>query len=40
MNRVKLSIRVPAAQETMIRHVAQTRGLTRYQALPASSKPG
>ena len=33
MNRIKLSIRVPPAQETMIRHVAQTRGLTRYQAL-------
>lgn len=33
MNRVKLSVRVTATQETMIRHVAQTRGLTRYQAL-------
>ena len=33
MNRIKLSIRVPPAQETMIRHFAQTRGLTRYQAL-------
>lgn len=33
MNRVKLSIRVPAGQETMIRHIAQVRGMTRYQAL-------
>lgn len=33
MNRIKLSIRVPAAQETMLRHIAEVRGLTRYQAL-------
>lgn len=33
MNRVKLSVRVPASQETMIRHIAQVRGMTRYQAL-------
>jgi len=33
MNRIKLSIRVPAGQETMIRHIAQVRGMTRYQAL-------
>jgi D-serine deaminase-like pyridoxal phosphate-dependent protein len=33
MNRIKLSIRVPAAQETMLRHIAELRGLTRYQAL-------
>ena len=33
MNRIKLSIRVPAGQETMIRHIAEVRGLTRYQAL-------
>ena len=33
MNRVKLSVRVPAGQETMIRHIAQVRGMTRYQAL-------
>jgi D-serine deaminase-like pyridoxal phosphate-dependent protein len=33
MNRIKLSIRVPAAQETMPRHIAEVRGLTRYQAL-------
>ena len=33
MNRIKLSIRVPAGQETMIRHIAKVRGMTRYQAL-------
>ena len=33
MNRIKLSVRVPAGQETMIRHIAEVRGLTRYQAL-------
>ncbi|MBK8375726.1 MAG: hypothetical protein IPL18_13045 [Sphingomonadales bacterium] len=33
MNRIKLSIRVPVGQETMIRHIAEVRGLTRYQAL-------
>jgi D-serine deaminase-like pyridoxal phosphate-dependent protein len=33
MNRIKLSIRVPAAQETVLRHIAEVRGLTRYQAL-------
>lgn len=33
MNRIKLSIRVPAAQEIMLRHIAEVRGLTRYQAL-------
>jgi hypothetical protein len=33
MNRIKLSIRVPAGQETMIRHIAKVRGITRYQAL-------
>lgn len=33
MNRVKLSIRVPVGQEIMIRHIAEVRGLTRYQAL-------
>jgi hypothetical protein len=33
MNRIKLSIRVPAGQETMLRHIAEVRGLTRYQAL-------
>lgn len=33
MNRIKLSIRVPAAQEMMLRHIAEVRGLTRYQAL-------
>ncbi len=33
MNRIKLSIRVPAGQETMIRRIAEARGLTRYQAL-------
>ena len=33
MNRIKLSIRIPATQETMIRHIAEVRGLTRYQAL-------
>ena len=33
MNRIKLSIRVPVAQETMLRHIAEVRGLTRYQAL-------
>ena len=33
MNRVKLSIRIPAEQETLIRHIAKVRGMTRYQAL-------
>lgn len=33
MNRVKLSVRVPVGQEIMIRHIAEVRGLTRYQAL-------
>lgn len=33
MNRVKLSVRVPIGQEIMIRHIAEVRGLTRYQAL-------
>ena len=33
MNRIKLSIRVPVGQEVMLRHIAQVRGLTRYQAL-------
>ena len=33
MNRIKLSIRVPAGQEIMLRHIAEVRGLTRYQAL-------
>ncbi len=33
MNCIKLSIRVPATQETMLRHIAEVRGLTRYQAL-------
>lgn len=33
MNRIKLSIRVPAGQETMIRRIADARGMTRYQAL-------
>lgn len=33
MNRVKLTIRVPAGQETMICHIAKVRGMTRYQAL-------
>jgi hypothetical protein len=33
MNRIKLSIRVPAGQEVMLRHIAEVRGLTRYQAL-------
>ena len=33
MNRIKLSIRVPIGQEIMIRHIAEVRGLTRYQAL-------
>lgn len=33
MTRVKLSIRIPAEQETLIRHIAKVRGMTRYQAL-------
>lgn len=33
MNRIKLSIRIPAEQETMIRQIAKVRGMTRYQAL-------
>lgn len=33
MNRVKLSVRVPIGQQIMIRHIAEVRGLTRYQAL-------
>ena len=33
MNRIKLSIRVPAGQEIMIRRIAEARGMTRYQAL-------
>lgn len=33
MNCIKLSIRVPAAQEIMLRHIASVRGLSRYQAL-------
>lgn len=33
MNRIKLSVRIPAEQETMIRHIAKLRGLSRYQAL-------
>lgn len=33
MNRVKLSIRIPAEQETLIRHIAKVRGMSRYQAL-------
>ena len=33
MNRIKLSVRVPSAQELMIRRIAEERGLTRYQAL-------
>jgi hypothetical protein len=33
MNRVKLSIRVPAGQEIMIRRIAEACGMTRYQAL-------
>jgi hypothetical protein len=33
MNRVLLSIRIPVAQEIMLKHIAQVRGVTRYQAL-------
>jgi hypothetical protein len=33
MNRIKLSVRIPAGQEAMIRHFAKARGLTCYQAL-------
>ena len=33
MNRIKLSIRVPNGQDIMIRHIAEVRGMTRYQAL-------
>jgi hypothetical protein len=33
MNRIKLSIRVSVGQESMIRQIAELRGLTRYQAL-------
>jgi hypothetical protein len=33
MNRIKLTVRIPAGQETMLRHIAEVRGLTRYQAL-------
>ena len=33
MNRIKLSIRIPAEQEALIRHIATARGLSRYQAL-------
>jgi hypothetical protein len=33
MNRVLLSIRVPVAQDIMLKHIAQVRGVTRYQAL-------
>jgi hypothetical protein len=33
MNRIKLSIRVPAGQEIMIRRIAEARGMTRYETL-------
>lgn len=33
MNRVLLSIRIPVAQEIMLKHIAEVRGVTRYQAL-------
>ena len=33
MNRIKLSVRIPAEQEALIRHIAKARGLSRYQAL-------
>jgi hypothetical protein len=33
MNRILLSIRIPVAQEIMLKHIAEVRGVTRYQAL-------
>jgi hypothetical protein len=33
MNRVKVTVRIPLPQDVMLKHIAQMRGVTRYQAL-------
>jgi hypothetical protein len=40
MNRVKLSVRITVAQDTMLKRVAEARGLTRYQALGRAIEQG
>ena len=40
MTRIKLTIRIPAAQEVMLKRVAEARGLTRYQALGRAIEAG
>ena len=33
MNRVKVTVRIPMPHDVMLKHIAEVRGLTRYQAL-------
>ncbi len=33
MNRVKVTVRIPLPHDVMLKHIAEVRGLTRYQAL-------
>jgi hypothetical protein len=33
MNRVKITVRIPLPHDVMLKHIAEVRGLTRYQAL-------
>lgn len=40
MTRIKLTIRIPAAQEVMLKRIAEARGLTRYQALGRAIEAG
>lgn len=40
MTRIKLTIRVPVAQEVMLKRLAEARGLTRYQALGRAIEAG
>ena len=40
MNRVLLSIRIPVAQELMLKRIAVARGMTRYQALGRAIEAG
>jgi len=40
MNRVKITIRLPAAQEIMLKRYGETRGMTRYEAVLRSVEAG
>jgi hypothetical protein len=40
MNRVRVTIRIPSAQEVMLKREAAARGLTRYQALVRAIEMG